>query len=108
MRENFRQAFDEFDIETVAGYGLADLGRLVNDASIVRNRQKIGATVENAQTFQKIISEHGSFKAYLDSLPKDYYERVPILIRQFRNLGRTSCFVFLYCVNEPVPEWQNR
>jgi DNA-3-methyladenine glycosylase I len=78
---------------------LEDLERLVSDAGIVRNRQKIAATVENAQTLQTIIQQHGSFKRYLETLPENYYERVKILTKQFRNLGRTSAFVFLYCVN---------
>ena len=106
--DNFLKAFDGFDIDTVAGYGLEDLERLVSDAGIVRNRQKIAATVENAQTLQTIIQQHGSFKRYLETLPENYYERVKILTKQFRNLGRTSAFVFLYCVNENVPDWQDR
>jgi len=106
--DNFMKAFDGFDVDTVAGYGLEDLERLVNDAGIVRNRQKIAATVENAQTLQTIMREHSSFKAYLETLPEDYYERVKILTKQFRNLGRTGAFVFLYCVNEDVPDWHAR
>jgi len=106
--DNFLKAFDGFDIDTVAGYGLEDLERLVSDAGIVRNRQKIAATVENAQTLQTIIQQYGSFKVYLETLPENYYERVKILTKQFRNLGRTSAFVFLYCVNENVPDWQDR
>ena len=106
--DNFLKAFDGFDIDTVAGYGMEDLERLVSDAGIVRNRQKIAATVENAQTLQTIIQQYGSFKVYLETLPENYYERVKILTKQFRNLGRTSAFVFLNCVNENVPDWQNR
>ena len=106
--DNFLKAFDGFDIDTVAGYGLEDLERLVSDAGIVRNRKKIAATVENAQTLQTIIQQYGSFKVYLETLPENYYERVKILTKQFRNLGRTSAFVFLYCVNENVPDWQDR
>ncbi len=106
--DNFLKAFDGFDIDTVASYGLEDLERLVTDAGIVRNRQKIAATVENAQTLQTIIQQHGSFKVYLETVPENYYEREKILTKQFRNLGRTSAFVFLYCVNENVPDWQDR
>ena len=106
--DNFLKAFDGFDIDTVAGYGLEDLERLVSDAGIVRNRKKIAATVENAQTLQTIIQQYGSFKVYLETLPENYYERVKILTKQFRNLCRTSAFVFLYCVNENVPDWQDR
>jgi DNA-3-methyladenine glycosylase I len=47
-RENFRRAFDGFAIEKVAGYGDADIQRLLGDAGIVRNRRKIEAAVTNA------------------------------------------------------------
>ena len=48
-RENFRQAFDGFDVETVARYTEADVARLMADQGIVRNRAKIEATIANAQ-----------------------------------------------------------
>jgi DNA-3-methyladenine glycosylase I len=48
-RENFRRAFDGFVIETVAGYGDGDVQRLLGDASIVRNRAKIEASINNAR-----------------------------------------------------------
>lgn len=106
--ENFKKAFDCFSIEKVAAYGLDDLERLVGDTGIVRNRQKIAATVENAGCMKEFIGEHGSFKAYLDSLEEDYYDRAGELTRRFKHLGRTGVFVFLYCVNEEVPEWEDR
>jgi len=48
-RENFRQAFRGFDIETVAGFGPDDVSRLLADAGIVRNRAKIEAAIANAR-----------------------------------------------------------
>lgn len=48
-RENFRRAFADFDIETVARFGAADVSRLLADTGIVRNRAKIDAAVANAQ-----------------------------------------------------------
>jgi DNA-3-methyladenine glycosylase I len=48
-RENFRHAFDNFDVETVAGYTDADVQRLMADAGIVRNTAKITATIANAR-----------------------------------------------------------
>lgn len=48
-RENFRRAFDRFDIETVAAYTDRDVHRLLGDAGIVRNRAKIEATIANAR-----------------------------------------------------------
>ena len=48
-RDNFRRAFDGFDIEKVAGYGERDIARLMADEGIVRNRAKIEATISNAR-----------------------------------------------------------
>src|ERR1039457_4376729 len=48
-RENFRHAFDGFDIEKVARYTDADVDRLMADQGIVRNRAKIEATIANAR-----------------------------------------------------------
>jgi DNA-3-methyladenine glycosylase I len=48
-RENFRRAFDGFDVEKVARYTDRDVERLMSDAGIVRNRSKIEATIANAR-----------------------------------------------------------
>ncbi|HEY0216587.1 MAG TPA: DNA-3-methyladenine glycosylase I [Cellulomonas sp.] len=48
-REGFRAAFAGFDAETVAGYDDHDVERLMQDATIVRNRAKITATIANAR-----------------------------------------------------------
>jgi DNA-3-methyladenine glycosylase I len=48
-RENFRRAFDEFDVERIAAYRAREVKRLLADAGIVRNRMKIEATITNAK-----------------------------------------------------------
>jgi DNA-3-methyladenine glycosylase I len=48
-RENFRAAFQGFDMETVAAFGPDDEARLMTDAGIVRNRAKIEAAIANAR-----------------------------------------------------------
>jgi DNA-3-methyladenine glycosylase I len=48
-RENFRAAFANFDVERIAAFGEDDVARLMADAGIVRNRQKIEATIANAR-----------------------------------------------------------
>src|SRR3954453_11157505 len=48
-RENFRAAFAGFDIAAVAGFGDADVARLMADGGIVRNRAKIEAAIANAR-----------------------------------------------------------
>jgi DNA-3-methyladenine glycosylase I len=53
-RENFRRAFDGFEIETVAEYGPKDIERLLNDVGIVRNRKKIDAAIANARAARQL------------------------------------------------------
>jgi DNA-3-methyladenine glycosylase I len=53
-RENFRRAFDDFDVEKVAEYGDADVERLLGDAGIVRNRKKIEAAITNAKAAREM------------------------------------------------------
>jgi DNA-3-methyladenine glycosylase I len=48
-REAFRAAFDDWDVDRIAAYGDRDVERLLGDASIVRNRGKVEATVANAR-----------------------------------------------------------
>jgi len=106
---NFRRAFDGFDVDRVAAYDERDLDRLLADPGIVRNGRKIMATIENARIMQELIAKHGSFYNYLRSLDGlSYEERKRILTRRFRHLGRTGCYVFLWCVDEDVPSWDER
>jgi 3-methyladenine DNA glycosylase Tag len=106
---SFKHAFDGFDVERVAAYGPEDVDRLLSDTGIVRNGRKIEATIANAIQFQVIRREFGSFEAYLRSLDElAYRERQKALSRRFKNLGRTGAFVFLWCVNEQVPDWEGR
>lgn len=105
----FQKAFDGFEIAAVAGYAEPDIERLASDKDIVRNRRKIESTIHNARVIWTLIQEHGSFHAYLRSLDDlDYAGRRKELGRRFKNLGPTSVFVFLWCVDEEVPAWEDR
>jgi len=64
-RENFRKAFRGFDPEAVARFGAKDMKRLMADAGIIRNRQKIEASVNNARRFLEVQKEFGSFDSYI-------------------------------------------
>lgn len=64
-REGFRSAFADFDPERVARFAEADVQRLRADAGIVRNRQKIDATIANAKAFLDIQSTVGSFDEFV-------------------------------------------
>jgi DNA-3-methyladenine glycosylase I len=56
-RENFRRAFDGFDVERVAEYGDREIARLLADAGIVRNRKKIEAAIANARATRAMHAE---------------------------------------------------
>ena len=64
-RENFRRAFDGFDFEKVARFGQRDVDRLLADAGIIRHRQKIESTINNAARALEMRAEFGSLAAYL-------------------------------------------
>lgn len=64
-RENYRKAFDNFDIQTVANYSEAKVQKLLQDKGIVRNKLKINAAINNARRVLEIQSEYGSFDAYI-------------------------------------------
>ena len=59
-RENFRAAFADFDIATVARFGESDVERLVQDAGIIRHRGKIKSTINNAQRALEMVEAEGS------------------------------------------------
>jgi len=63
-RENFRLAFANFEIETVARFGERDIQRLLADAGIVRHRGKIEAAINNAQRACELLESEASLAAY--------------------------------------------
>lgn len=63
-RDNFRQAFADFNPAVVAEFGEDDVQRLLADAGIVRHQGKIRSTINNAQRALQLIAEHGSLAAY--------------------------------------------
>jgi DNA-3-methyladenine glycosylase I len=64
-RDNFRKAFHDFDPVKVARYTVRDVRRLLGDAGIIRNRQKIMAAINNAKRFLEVQKEFGSFDRYI-------------------------------------------
>ncbi|MDQ0315229.1 DNA-3-methyladenine glycosylase I [Amorphus orientalis] len=64
-RENFRAAFAEFDFETVASFGDADVERLLGDAGIIRHRRKIESAINNARRARELVDAEGSLAAFL-------------------------------------------
>ncbi len=64
-RENFRDAFDNFDYKKVATYGEDKIAELLDNPGIIRNKLKVRATISNAQAFMKVQEEFGSFSKYI-------------------------------------------
>ncbi|MDJ0920270.1 MAG: DNA-3-methyladenine glycosylase I [Henriciella sp.] len=67
----FEAAFDGFDPHRVAFYSDEDMDRLLSDPGIVRNGQKIKATIDNARFIVETIKQYGSFGAFLAQWPAD-------------------------------------
>jgi DNA-3-methyladenine glycosylase I len=114
-RDNYRNAFDDFDPDKVARYGDAKVARLLQNPGIVRNRLKIASAVTNARAFLAAQEEFGTFDAYIwrfvggaprqnrwhltaqvpartaesDVMSKD------LLKRGFRFVGSTICYAFM-------------
>lgn len=64
-RENFRRAFDGFDVEKVAAFSDEKVKELLLDAGIIRNRAKVRAAVSNAHAFIKVQQKFSSFSDYI-------------------------------------------
>jgi DNA-3-methyladenine glycosylase I len=64
-REGFRKAFDHFDPVFVAGYNERKIEELIQDASIIRNKMKIIACVNNARRYLEVQKDFGSFDNYI-------------------------------------------
>jgi DNA-3-methyladenine glycosylase I len=100
--DGIRKAFKEFEPETVAAFGPKQVDALLADESVIRSRPKIEAVIDNAQTLLELDSEHGGFKRYLKS-HRDTATVAADLQRQFRFIGPSGAYTFLYMVGEPVP-----
>lgn len=114
-REGYRKAFAGFEVDKVARFNQRSVERLMKDASIVRNRQKITSAINNAKQFMAVQDQYGSFADYLwgfvdgtpilnhwdtlaeipasttlsDTISKDMKQR------GFRFFGTTICYAYL-------------
>ena len=64
-RDNFRLAFDNFDIDKVIAYDESKVGELMKNSGIIRNRLKIRAAIKNSFVYKSIQKEYGSFSDYI-------------------------------------------
>jgi DNA-3-methyladenine glycosylase I len=100
--DGIRRAFKGFEPEKVARFGPKQVDALLADESVIRSRPKIEAVIDNAQTLLELDAEHRGFRRYLKSRD-DTAAIAADLQRQFRFIGPSGAYMFLYMVGEPVP-----
>jgi DNA-3-methyladenine glycosylase I len=103
-REAFRRAFAGFDFEQVARFDERDVARLMGDASIVRNRAKVEAVINNAGRAAELVQREGSLSAYVwrfePGAASDGLARAKDLARDlkrrgWRFVGPTTVYAFM-------------
>ncbi len=82
-RENYRKAFDGFDVNKVARYTEKRIEKLLQDEGIIRNRLKVTSAVSNAKAFLKVQKEFGSFDKYI----WDFIDGKPI-VNKWNQIGQ--------------------
>ncbi len=111
-RENFKKAYDNFNIDKIINYDEDKIKELINNKGIIRNKLKIKASINNARIFKNIVKEYGSFKAYLESFwdKKVIYEvgkttnrlsdeiSISLQKRKMKFVGRTIIYSYLQAV----------
>lgn len=70
-RENFRKAFDNFEIDKIVNYADEKIQELLENKNIIRNKLKIKATINNSKIFKKIQNEYKSFSNYIWSFTEN-------------------------------------
>lgn len=71
-RENFRLAYDNFNIDKILSYDEHKINELLANEKIIRNKLKINASIHNAKIFKEIQNEFGSFYKYLKTFTDDH------------------------------------
>lgn len=95
----FRKAYHNFNIKKVAAYTEADRKRLLADPGIIRNRLKVNAAIENAQTILTLQKQFGSFEKWLKSNhPKTKEEWIKVFKKTFRFTGGEIVNEFLMSI----------
>ncbi len=97
-----REAFRGFDPVAISKLNMAELDELAEDKHIIRNRRKIEAIISNAQRMLELDKSFGSFQNYLRS-HRSFEELLKDLHKQFKFLGDTGSYYFLWAVGEEVP-----
>lgn len=97
--KGFRKAYDNFNVKKIAVYTDEDLGRLLNDSGIIRNKLKIKAAIANAMKILELQKEYGSFENWLEHHhPKNNNEWVKLFKKTFRFTGGEIVNEFLMSI----------
>jgi 3-methyladenine DNA glycosylase Tag len=99
-----KEAFKGFEPTLISKLTLEDIDALVADTRVIRNRRKIEAIVDNARRMIEIGQDDIGFKKYLRSF-NSYEQLVSDLKMNFRFLGDSGAYYFLWVVGEKVPSW---
>jgi DNA-3-methyladenine glycosylase I len=117
-RDNYRAAFDRFDVAKIISYNEKKIGQLLADKGIIRNRLKIDSVIKNAHAFLRVSEEYGNFSKYIwsfvdgkpivnhwknmndipsntaesDAMSKDMKKR------GFKFVGTTICYAYMQAV----------
>jgi len=117
-RDGYRDAFDNFDAEKIAGYSGNKIASLLENPNIVRNKLKVNGTVVNAQRCLEVQSEYGSFDRYIwsfvdgkpinnrwktmadvpTSTPESDAMSQALKKKGFKFIGTTICYAYMQAV----------
>jgi len=117
-RENYREAFDQFDPVKIAHYSESKRNSLLQNSGIVRNKLKINAAIVNAQCYLAVLEQFSSFSehiwSFVDGEPKqnhwENFSDIPantkestamskdLKKRGFKFVGPTICYAYMQAV----------
>lgn len=94
-RQDFRKAFDNFQVEQIANYDIVKINELCSNPFIIRNKKKIEATISNANAFVRIQKEFGSFDTYIWNFVR--YKPIQNSWKTYKDVPSTSQESDLIC-----------
>ena len=101
----FQAGFQGFDVAAVAAMDESAIDDLATDTRIIRNRRKIAATVHNAQRLIELEEQYdGDIRNYLRA-HGDFYAALKDIRKQFKYMGDTGTYYWLYVLGEEVPDY---
>ncbi len=83
-RENYKIAFDNFDVKKIANYSEKKVNELINNKGIIRNRLKINSVIKNAKVLLEIKDNFGSFSNYIWSFTDN-----KIIVNEYDDFSNT-------------------